>query len=296
VGEQLTYGEREQLEAVRRERAALQARFATLPTNQQEVEERRQRMQARVDEVDREAFRLGYELQSLRAVTTAVRKWVDDTRAQRQSPPEEEQAFLAELQVQEEALDALQAELERTRARLADERNSADSSVAGEDLIRRQYDEVLGRERALLAAAQGRLPEDAAYMVARIKQVRERTGALRARTTVAKRVLREQLERRGRLIREKVLAEQQLLDTYDTELAQASGDARQLVGRIAYGSIQRVRAQFYELVLKADVGLVDVAFNRKQGKTGEIQKVSSEKDRELRALDAEFKEVLQDVD
>jgi hypothetical protein len=43
------------------------------------------------------------------------------------------------------------------------------------------------------------------------------------------------------------------------------------------------------------VGLVDVAFTRKQDKTTEIQKLSSQKDDELQSLEAEFTEVLEDA-
>jgi hypothetical protein len=41
--------------------------------------------------------------------------------------------------------------------------------------------------------------------------------------------------------------------------------------------------------------VVDVAFTRKQDKTVEIQKLSAQKDQELRALERDFKEVLKDV-
>ncbi|XXF79799.1 tetratricopeptide repeat protein [Myxococcaceae bacterium GXIMD 01537] len=293
---QLTQEERVVLEAIRREREALQGRFAALPTTQKEVEERRKRMQARVDEVDREAFRLGYELQSLQAVATAVRKWVDDTRAERKNSPEEEREFLRQLQEQTDTLTALQVDLERTRGRLADERNSVDTSLAGEEEIRRQFNDVLKREHDQVATVEGRMPSDAMQLLDRAHAVRARANALRARVASAKQVLRAQVEKRGRQMRDKVLAEQKLLQGYETEVAQVSGDARQLVGRIAFDSIQRVRRQFYELVLKADVGLVDVAFTRKQDKTSNIQRLASQKDREMRALDAEFKDVVKDVD
>lgn len=296
VEEQLTTEERGLLDTLRKEREGLQVRFSALPTTQKEVEERRHRMQARVDEVDREAFRLGYELQSLQAVATAVRKWVDDTRAERQSAPEEEKEFLRQLQEQEDTLASLQRELERTRGRLADERHSVDTSVAGEEQIRNQFQDVLRREHTLVSAAEGRLPSDGARLLARAHDVRTRADKLRERVVVAKQALRAQVERRGRQIRDKVLAEQQLLQTYETQVAQVSGDARQLVGRIAYDSIQRVRQQFYDLVLKSDVGLVDVAFTRKQDKTGQMQKLSAEKERQLRALDEEFKDIVKDVE
>lgn len=296
VLEHLTPEERQRLEAVRKEREGLAQRFALLPTTQRELEERRQRMQSTVDTLDREAFRLGYELQSLRAIATAVRKWVEDTRAERKTPPEEEVQFLAALQTEQDALETLQTDLERTRAQLADERNSVATAVAGEELIRQQFYEVLQREHSLVASFAGRLPEDVGRLMARVQEVRERTDGLRNRVTTAKHVLREQLERRGRVIRDKVRAEQRLLTQYDTEVASVSGDARNLVGRIAYESFRRVRQQFYDLVLKGDVGLVDVAFTRKQDKTEEIQKLSAQKDQELRALDRDFKEVLKEAE
>jgi hypothetical protein len=57
-----------------------------------------------------------------------------------------------------------------------------------------------------------------------------------------------------------------------------------------------VYKNFYDLVLKADVGVVDVSFQRKQDHTTEIQTLSAKKDRELKQLDDEFREVLKDED
>ena len=44
------------------------------------------------------------------------------------------------------------------------------------------------------------------------------------------------------------------------------------------------------------MGVVDCAFTRKQDKTAHIQKVASQKEEELRALDEDFQPVLKDVD
>ncbi|MFY0565189.1 tetratricopeptide repeat protein [Archangium lansingense] len=282
------------LEGVRREREALGVRLASLPTNQQELEARRERMQARVDELDRDAFQLGFELQSMSAISTAVRKWLEDTRAERTSQPEDEKEFLAQLHNEEQTVGALEAELKQLRSRLANERASASAFVSGEEVLRVQYRETLQREHGLLTAAETRLSGEDAALVARTHETRQRSEALRARVDTARQVLRAQVQRRGEVIKGKVLAEQQILQSYHQEVASVSGDARNLVGRIAFESIQKVRKQFYDLVLKADVGLVDVAFTRKQDKTTEIQKLSAQKDKDLRDLEKEFEEVLKD--
>lgn len=293
--DKLTPEERTAMDGLRQERAALDVRLARLPTNPQELETRQHRMQDRVDELDRDAFQLGFELQSMQAIATAVRKWLDDTREQRHDTPEEEQAFLEQLRKEEQTVQALQAELQQVRANLAAERGSANAYVSGEDVLREQYRDVLRREHALMVSTEGRLTGDDEALLTRIHEARQRSEALRVRVDTARQVLRAQVEQRGRLIRDKVLAEQQQLEAYHQEVASVTGDARHLVGRIAFESIQKVRKQFYELVLKADVGLVDVAFTRKQDKTTEIQKLSSQKDHELQSLQKEFEEVLKDV-
>ena len=71
-------------------------------------------------------------------------------------------------------------------------------------------------------------------------------------------------------------------------------EGRHLVGKIAFDSFQRVRRQFYELVLKADVGLIVVAFTRKQTMTQQIQALSGQKDRELQALDESFRDLVEE--
>jgi hypothetical protein len=247
-----------------------------------------------VDELDRDAFQLGFELRSMEAIATAVREWLDDTRTERTSKPEVEQEFLKQLHTEEQTVEALEAELKLLRSRLADERASASAFVSGDGVLRVQYRETLQREHALMAAAEERLSGEDAALVARTHETRQRSEALRTRVDTARQVLRAQVERRGEAIKGKVLAEQRLLQDYHQEVVSVSGDARNMVGRIAFESIQKVRKQFYDLVLKADVGLVDVAFTRKQDKTTEIQKLSAQKDKDLRDLEKEFEEVLKD--
>jgi hypothetical protein len=155
---------------------------------------------------------------------------------------------------------------------------------------------LLNRQHQVLTTAEPNVPPEPSRLIQRAHDVRARASAMRERVVAAKTVLRDQLARRGRRIRDKLAAIEVILSGYGTEVGTVSGDARNLVGRIAFDSFKRVRQQFYELVLKSDVGLVDVAFTRKQDKTGEIQKLSLEKERDLHTLDDEFKEVLKDVD
>jgi hypothetical protein len=72
------------------------------------------------------------------------------------------------------------------------------------------------------------------------------------------------------------------------------GDTKNLVGRIALNSFKRVQKQFYHLILKADVGIIDVAWDRKTDKSKQIQKLAQEKSHQLKLLDQDFAEVLKE--
>jgi hypothetical protein len=93
-----------------------------------------------------------------------------------------------------------------------------------------------------------------------------------------------------------VAAERSGLLRQQEELAQADGEAREVVGRIALGSFRAVSAQLYRLVLKADVGIVDVAWSRKRERVDRIQQISRQKTSELESLDRDFRTVLREVE
>src|SRR5713226_7716072 len=296
IEDHLTPVQRSDLERYRSQQASLQKRFSSLPGTPSELEERKKRIHSRVDEVDREAFKLEFEIQSMLASVTAISKWLDDTRVNRHTTAADEKEFKQAVLGESETLVSLQKQLEQVRAELVDQRSSAEASIAGEDAIRAEFLANLKNQHDLLSPAEANIPPDAARLVEQAHQIRLLGMGMRERVHAAKAALREQVARRGRLIRDKVNAIQMLLSNYSTEVGSVSGDARNLVGRIAFDSFKRVRQQFYDLVLKADVGLVDVAFTRKQDETNQIQKLSLQKERDLRALDNEFKEVLKEVD
>ena len=289
----------EQTQALAKARAdadALKLRIATLPATEAEVTARKDRMRAKVDDVDRRAFQAGVDLQSELAQLAAIQKYVDDTRVQRKNTADDEKAFLEKVTLERRGLEGIQGDLDKLRATLQDERNNADAALGGEDALRRQYNDALRAQTEILMAARTLIPNDAKSVLLQCDSIRSSANGLRDRVAMAKSTLRDRVSRRSQRLREMVQAEQSLLQSYGGEVANVSSDAKGLVGRIAFDSFKRVRQSFYDLVLKADVGVVDVAFTRKQDKTQEIQKLAAQKDRELHQLDEEFKEVLKDVD
>ncbi|MBI5547355.1 MAG: tetratricopeptide repeat protein, partial [Deltaproteobacteria bacterium] len=285
-----------ELEQVRAERAHLEARFNALPKSDQDLDARKLRMSEEMNRLDQQSHRLGLQVESLFAVLTAVERYWADTHEQRNVTPTQDKEFADTVKKNREVVDGLREELGSVQKRLRDEKARLGLTGSADSNLRVQYEEVLKREKELMAGARGNLPSQLQGVLSGLDEARASIDGLKSRSSAAKANIREAVMRKADAMREKVRTETDLLKSYEVEVGQVAGSAQNLVGNIAYESFKRVRRQFYDLVLKADVGLVDVAWTRKQDKTQQIQNLAKQKDRELRGLDDEFKEVLKDVE
>jgi len=56
----------------------------------------------------------------------------------------------------------------------------------------------------------------------------------------------------------------------------------------------KVADKFYDLVVKSDVGIIDVAWGLKDQKTQSVNKLTNQKNAEMKALDDDFRKVLEE--
>ncbi|HET7825216.1 MAG TPA: tetratricopeptide repeat protein, partial [Anaeromyxobacter sp.] len=116
---------REELANARAARVALEARMAKLPRTQEAVDERIARMRARVDAVDRAAYRLGWLVESLGASVTGTEVWVEEHRSEIESDPEGRQQLAEELRQHRDIVAMYEEELRGIRQEIAIARDAA---------------------------------------------------------------------------------------------------------------------------------------------------------------------------
>jgi hypothetical protein len=86
-------------------------------------------------------------------------------------------------------------------------------------------------------------------------------------------------------------AEQRNIAEYQTAVRKYEDDSRQLARQVGYGLIRRAQERLSGVVLEADLGLVDVAWQRKNEKTAAIRELQDERSQKVRGLG----EVLQNL-
>lgn len=84
------------------------------------------------------------------------------------------------------------------------------------------------------------------------------------------------------------------VERYERELAQHDSQSRELLGELAYGAALGVRDRFAEITLRANLGIIDVAWRQKENLTDEIDMLFQERNQRLSILDADFAEILGD--
>lgn len=288
---------REALARAGQDRAALEARFDRLPRSDGEVAARLRRLHGRVDEVSRAAYRLGYLVEGSRAAIAGCLAWADEHRGDG-GDADARQEFADELRKHRAMVDGYEAELAAVRLELAKVRDAAGGADAmvEEGRLRDEYLAAVAREHAAAEAARADvLPADRPLLAA-LRGARGRLAAARARAQALEARIAADAARRAATLRARVEVERGALAAHAAAVAAVRDDARDVLGRIAVRSVGEVRALFYRLVLKADVGIVDVSWSRKRRRLERVQALAVERDLELQQLGRDDRAVLGEVE
>ncbi|MFO0582939.1 MAG: tetratricopeptide repeat protein [Anaeromyxobacter sp.] len=273
----------------------LQARLAKLPRSPEEAEARLKRLRERLDLVDRYAFQLTQAVDGLNAAITGSENWLQRYRGEITGAADDRGALSEELREHRRTAERYAEEAQALRDEIAKERDA----VVGSDVVREEaalrdaYLEAVAKERELLKGAN--LAPEQARALAEADTLAARLAGLRERARAVGEKLRGEAARRAVEVKRRVAFERSVLDEQVSSLDGVQVDAKDLVGRIAFRAFGEVRGQFYRLVLKADVGLIDVAWTRKRERLDKIQELSKQKGEELQRLDRDYRALLREV-
>ena len=178
---------------------------------------------------------------------------------------------------------ALKLELETSRLQVG----VGDSTYARDDEMRKQYNDLVQRERQLVAALGGRSSGELDGLYRRATAVEI---ALDAQDREVDLVVEERARDMQRVLDEEGVK----LVGYRQSLTQLNGETEEVVGGLSYANYRQVQKRFYDLVLKADVGVVDVGWAEREEHRTRIEMLTRERARSMQALDDEFKEIMDD--
>jgi len=275
-----------ELVTVRSQRRELEAQLGSLPRTNDELKARNDAAVGKIVALQREMSRLEVQIMGLEARITATDRFLTDTLAQGADVSGIE-ATRGELQAQRAAVAVYRDEVERLRNDMETGRlqiGVGDAADTQDTELRARYDELVQREHALVRNGGG---------------VNREVDSALQRTAAASSLLEQHEGRIQQLVVERVGAIRETLDQesvklagYREQLAALETETENVIGGVTFENYQRVQRRFYDLVLRADVGRIDVSWAEREEHRMRVEMLTRERVRETQALDDEFREVM----
>jgi len=290
----LTPQERKNLDHIAVERDGLQRQLTNLPTSQEAMKTRDRGLKDRYKELDRQGSELNVEIQALEAQLVAVEQYFRNSKAEQKIRPEDIQGPVRDVRA---ALDQLRVMHDKLREEIFEA--SRDAATAGataesERASTARLTELLKQEQELQNSAKYRLPSGEQEKVDRMNGVLSRADAIEKQLGQFDKRVDAQVDVRLETVKRFLATEKEELAKVGGKLGAVASESQSLGGGLAQAMFTKVADRFYDLVVKSDVGIIDVSWGLKDQKTGAVTKLTNQKNLELKALDEDFRKVLEE--
>ena len=282
--------ERAQLNRLETRRKKLQKTIEVMPASSEDFDRRVKKIRKLYDSRERKLHKLSVVIQGLQARLTAIKSYYSSTEAMQKLGPEVVNKKIAALKKE---INALQAESAAVRASINDGRSSAgidDETMRQEKRIRAEYKRILEQQKRIIDAAKARMGAGRAR-AQRVESVLRKADAVKANIKVYNdridKLLAFKLGRTRRILAEEKANVQQ----YRELLKGYSPEGRAVAGGVTQKNFKAISKGLYELLVKADVGILDVAWAIKTAQSSKWAKFTRAQGKKIQALEKRFEEV-----
>jgi tetratricopeptide (TPR) repeat protein len=282
--------------AWRAKRRGLEKRLGMVPVTEADFQERENQATKQWNQVSQALQRLNLQVDTLQATVNGLRRVLHEgPQAGVVRDPASVQRFEEELVQNERDLALYRKQLDalhkmvgagKVQVGFGDQRFVEDADV------RRAYREAIGKEVELAAAGQGG-PKLAAYAQKVAPLLR---GADDADQSIdgAMAQLETEVRRQSTGVGDTVARETAAIVSYSVKLDELDQQARLVVGEVAMRNFGLVRDRLKNIVLRADVGVTEEAWELREEQVTRVRNLQIERAREDRLLKEELNEVLDD--
>lgn len=282
---------------IRAERQKLMQRLGWLPVTDGDFLRREASGERQWNQVSQKLQGLTIEADRLQAMVNALRRVLADAdkqgiskdTASRQRLATELEANERDLKTYRDRIAAYREAVEMGRVQIG----FGDQRYADDDEARARFRELLAREVQL--AASGQADADTVAYARSISGLLANADAVDARVEGMRRDLEAKVKAGADELQRQVDAEAENIRVYADRLDTLDQNARLLVGEVAMKNFGLVRDRLKSIVLRADVGIVQQAWETREEQRFRVRDLQRERAREEQNLNDELREVLDDA-
>jgi tetratricopeptide (TPR) repeat protein len=280
----------------RAKRRSLEKRLGVIPVTDADFQDRESQALKQWNTVSQGLQRLTLQVDTLQATINGLR------RVLREGPqsgvvrdPSSVARFEEELKQNEHDIALYRAQMDALRKMVSAGRvqvGFGDQRFVEDDQVRKAYTEALTREAQL--AAQGAGGAKLQGYAQRVVPLLATAADTDAKVDAAMADLERQISKKTGEFRETVTRETTNLVGYQVRLDELDSQARTVVGEVAMRNFGLVRDRLKSIVLRADVGITEEAWEVREEQMTRVRNLQVERARADRVLKEELNEVLDD--
>jgi len=287
-----------ELAQVRQERRALMKRMGQLPVLPADFMRRASAGETRWNGLSQQLQRLTLEIDKLQAIINGLSRVMKESDIHGvQVDPAARERFLAEVQANEQDLNGYRERINGYRDTVDMGRvqiGLGDSQYAEDERMRRLFKTLLGREMDLVG--QGMDSSEATVLARAAQPVMARAAMVDEDVEAILRGLETETVKRAEKLHETVFHESESIEQNARQLEDLDQQARLLVGEVAMRNFAQVHSRLKGVVLRADVGIVQQAWEVREEQRTRVVNLQRERSREEQNLNDELREVLDDAE
>ena len=194
-------------------------------------------------------------------------------------------------------IDSVQHDLDVVRRDLLEAATTVgvgDSDMQASEQLKAQYEDVLKRQHDLSVEVKSRLGGNERGKVDQLESILDRARGVDQKIGAFNARIDEFADAKLKDILSTLGDEKAHVVAYRETLGGYTNESTDVGGVVIADNFKAVALRFYNVVVRSDVGIIDVAWALKDSSTRETNRLVAERKRELKLLDDEFKEVLKE--
>ncbi len=231
---------------------------------------------------------LAADVSMLKTQAAAEVKWANPQRRELRELPQVYQSYLHKVHYLENKVSSF-AELEKKLEEDFKEQREMLERIGGQkitDDLLNQYLGKMSRTKVAITNEQSML-----LMQNRLLLAKRKIDIALLRLDIYMSRVQIMVDAQTKDIRAEILVQKQVFDDYKKSLAKLEQDNSEYLVNVSTAAFENVKKRFNSVILRADVGILDVAWGRKESRTKKITDLVEERNVQLERLRQEFGEI-----
>lgn len=290
VSSQMSPAEKQQWEELEKKVSKLREKYETMPKTQSQVRQRTEQINSRFSALRRQLDDVTFEIDAQQEQLNAIDNYMSNhefSAEQMRKIDEKKKQARANLARLRDMQKDLREEVEIARQKVG----VGDKVSTKEAQIRTEYRKMLARQREFLEQVGGRTGAGSGANLGKMQAARQMLPQVESRLQGFFKNMNQLVGERTDELRQDLASERKMLTLLDKEVARLIGKSKDVTAAVAYNGFLRVKRDFRDIIMRGDIGLIDVAWQKKEDMTQKINQLFEDRTAELKTLQESFEEV-----